>query len=359
VRPLPAHNSRRTITTAAVATGAVAAVVAGVLLLMTAGAGDPGPNYEATATTTSASATGTDVSPQVVARQDQASLVSLTVARPSGTGHSCAVAVAVGGLVATTADAVTGATAVMATDAAGKTERAKVVGVDRTSDIALLQLPVDLPVPHFTDSSQVQPGKQVMVMWLDQASRAERAAWSTDTVAAVGYPVVASGATAMATIDTAATTDFDGGAVMVGPNGSVLGIFDQSGMVNGQAGAAFLPSDLVLGVTGQLASTGRVAHGWLDVVGTDALPPVAGVTTTVGQTTGPVGALVQQVASTGPASSHLQPGDVILAVNGQPVRSIAELRSRLYVLSAGTPVRLSVERAGAHVTVVLDLSASP
>ena len=96
--------------------------------------------------------------------------------------------------------------------------------------------------------------------------------------------------------------------------------------------ATFLPSDLVVGVADDLRSQNRVVHGWLGVQGTDA-PDGAGAT-------------VAQVQSGGPASGRLQVGQLITAVNATPVRTMAELRARLYVLPPGTAVTLSVAAAG-------------
>ena len=74
---------------------------------------------------------------------------------------------------------------------------------------------------------------------------------------------------------------------------------------------AFLPSDLVVGVADDLRSSNRVVHGWLGVSGTDA--PDGG------------GAKVESVQANGPAAGRLQPGQVIVAVNALPVRTMAEL----------------------------------
>jgi S1-C subfamily serine protease len=55
------------------------------------------------------------------------------------------------------------------------------------------------------------------------------------------------------------------------------------------------------------------------------------------------GATVVAVQSGGPASGVLQVGQLITAVDSTPVRTMAELRARLYVLPPGTPVTLSVQ----------------
>jgi S1-C subfamily serine protease len=54
------------------------------------------------------------------------------------------------------------------------------------------------------------------------------------------------------------------------------------------------------------------------------------------------------------------PGDVIVAVDNMAVRTMADLRARLYVLLPGTSIALSVQGAsGATTTVDVTLSASP
>ncbi len=77
-----------------------------------------------------------------------------------------------------------------------------------------------------------------------------------------------------------------------------------------------------------LRSGTDVAHGWLGVAGTNQ--------------TGGTGAKVEAVDGAGPAASHLAPGEVIVSIDNQPVRTMAELRARLYVLAPGTSVALSV-----------------
>ena len=112
------------------------------------------------------------------------------------------------------------------------------------------------------------------------------------------------------------------GEPLLNAAGGVVGIlYDPD---PGSSPATFLPSDLVVGVADDLRSQNRVVHGWLGVQGTDA-PDDAG-------------AKVAQVQSGGPASGRLQAGQLIVAVNATPVRTMAELRARLYVLPPGTRV---------------------
>ena len=99
-----------------------------------------------------------------------------------------------------------------------------------------------------------------------------------------------------------------------------------------------------MGVADDLRSQNRVVHGWLGVQGTDA--PDGG------------GAKVAEVQSGGPASGVLQVGQLIVAVDATPVRTMAELRARLYVLPPGTPVTLSVEQPAGTKVVDVTLGTS-
>ena len=65
-----------------------------------------------------------------------------------------------------------------------------------------------------------------------------------------------------------------------------------------------------------------------------------------------------EVQSGGPASGVLQVGQLIVAVDSTPVRTMAELRARLYVLPPGTPVTLSVQQPAGTKVVDITLGTS-
>jgi S1-C subfamily serine protease len=66
---------------------------------------------------------------------------------------------------------------------------------------------------------------------------------------------------------------------------------------------------------------------------------------------------VEKVQTGSPASGRIAVGQVIVGVNGVPVRSMAELIGRLYVLPPGEQVALSVQQPGG--TNVVDVTLSP
>ncbi len=156
---------------AAIGGVAAASVVAGAVLLVTAG-NSPNPDQKSangSATTTTADGTLSEVSVPKAAIADEASLVELRVTTPSGTTNDCGVAVSAGGMVATTAAAVMGSTTIRAVTMSGQNVSAKVMATDKDSDIALLQIALPLPVPQFIDDVGLAAGRPIMMMQIGQS----------------------------------------------------------------------------------------------------------------------------------------------------------------------------------------------
>ena len=93
-----------------------------------------------------------------------------------------------------------------------------------------------------------------------------------------------------------------------------------------------------------LRSAQHVTHGWLGVQGT---------------TPGSGGAQVAALMTGSPATGLLQPGDVVVAMGSMPIRSMADLRGRLYVLAPNSKVGLSVAEGATTHVVDVTLGASP
>jgi S1-C subfamily serine protease len=68
---------------------------------------------------------------------------------------------------------------------------------------------------------------------------------------------------------------------------------------------------------------------------------------------------VAEVTPGSPAAGHLHAGDVVAGLNSVPIRTMADLRGRLYVLPPSTKVTLSVHQGSASDVVGVTLSASP
>ena len=345
-------SSRRRMATSLVATGAAVAVIVGVVLMNTVGSGrgtgltsaSVGPPTSATtAYTTEVPNSGVVPGAAITAARG---MVSLQFTTPSGTSRGCGVAVAEGGLVVTTAEVLAGATSGTAALPGGRTGRAELVAEDPGSGVALLRVPFDLPVPQFDSTADPAAGQSAMVLTASPATAGPPAwKWSRGTIDGTAAPV-GSGSSGLTGISAFSSAPALPGGVLVEGNGDIVGLLDHAVTApGGQSAQAFVPSWLVLGVSGELAAWGTVRHGWLDVTADDVPGPG-------------YGALVESVDPGGASAQVLRAGDVIVGVGSSPVRSAAELRELLYLLAPGTPVRLRVVRNGVVTAAVVDLGPS-
>ena len=338
----PSHQYRGAIMVL-IGAAAVVAVAAWVVVLLSPASKSPPTTPTTNGPGTALSTLGGPQNTLPAAAEPAAhSMVVLQADTPHGTMNLIGVAVAEGGLVVTTADLLSGVQQINLVGPAGKLERATVVGVDGPSDVALVNVPEDVPVAPFTDDAGVNNGSPDMLLSYVPAGGSTVALHATaGTVASVGSGVNAGEASGMALITSSpGVASAAAGDPLLNSSGDVLGILCCPG-AQSAAPSRFLPTQLVVGVADDLRSGNKVVHGWLGVDGSD-LP-------------GGAGAKVVQVQANSPAAhGRLQAGQVIVAVNSMPVRTMAELRSRLYVLAPGSSVALAVQ--GASGTRVVDLT---
>ena len=270
------------------------------------------------------------------------SVVQLQAVTSHGTVSLVGVAVAEGGLVATTADGLVGLRSISMIDSDGRRSKASVLGVDSASDIALVSVPDDIPVAHFADDAALAAGSAVWTLNVAPPAADTVALHCQDgIVTGVGNEIASGWAKGMPAITSAATAaNQQPGDPLLNQAGSVIGLLYTSG-----PSSTYLPSSLVLGVADDLRSMGHVVHGWLGVQGDTA--------------SGASGARVASLMPGSPALGLLQTGDVVVAMGSVPIRSMADLRARLYVTAPDTRVGLSVADGSSSHVVDVTLSPSP
>ena len=140
--------------------------------------------------------------------------------------------------------------------------------------------------------------------------------------------------------------------------GEVVGvntaIYSPSG---GNVGIAFaIPAKTAAEVVAQLRNSGTVSRGWLGV-------KIENIDEDKAASFGmkePKGALINEITAGGPAaSSPLKAGDVVTAVNGQPIDNSRDLARRIAELSPGSIAKLEVFRFGKVETVDVKLGQFP
>ena len=251
---------------------------------------------------------------------------------------------------------------IQVTLADGRLYSAKVVGHDKTTDLAVIRLdnpPSNLTVARFASSANLEVGAPVMAIG---APLGLSNTVTTGIVSALNRPVEVSMDEDSSSQDTQASSDlvvtnaiqidasinpgnsggplFDTSGAVIGINSSIKSLATSSDGQAGSIGLGFaIPSDLVVSVADQLIASGTASHGMLGVT-------VKAATTTVGSDTY-VGAEVQDVsAGSGASAAGIRAGDVIVKVEGQEVTSPKQLIGYVRRYKAGDTVTMTIVRDG-------------
>jgi serine protease Do len=220
---------------------------------------------------------------------------------------------------------------------------AKVIGTDPATEVALIKIEgSNFPVLPLGDSDRLEVGDMVM---------------------AIGNPFGLAGTVTVGVISATRRTDIgialyenfiqtdaainpgNSGGPLVDLTGRAVGIntaiVSESG---GYMGIGFaIPINMARSVADQLRRTGRVVRGYLGFYAQDVTPEIA---KSLGLQRAQ-GAIITQVERGSPADqAGLQPGDVILEMNGNPIENYTEFRTAVAAMRPGTTVQLLVWRDG-------------
>ncbi len=254
---------------------------------------------------------------------------------------------AANGYVITNHHVIEGADAVSVTLADGRTVEAEFLGSDPETDVALMRIPADgLSEVRLADSSQLRVGDFVVAVGnpfgIGQTV-------TSGIVSAVGRTGLAGlGFQDFIQTDASINPGNSGGA-LVNLDGELVGIntasFNPRGSMAGNIGLGFaIPANLARNIMQQLlANDGVVRRGTL---GVDAQAVDARLARALSLDV-PRGALVTRVyPESAAAAAGLQPGDVIVAANGERIADPAALHNFEGLQAIGTPVTLDVRRDG-------------
>jgi len=236
----------------------------------------------------------------------------------------------------------------------GKTHKAKVIGTDPRTDLALIKVDGG-PFPYVKLSDKTpRIGDWVLAVGNPFGLGGTVTA---GIVSARGRDIGANAYDDFIQIDAPVNKGNSGGPTF-DTEGNVIGvntaIYSPSG---GSVGIAFaIPADTVKSVVNQLKDHGSVTRGW---IGVQIQPVTKDIADSLGLKKAE-GALVAQPQPHSPASkAGIEAGDVITAVNGQTVKDARDLAKKIGALAPKTDVKLSVVHKGAQKTITLALGEMP
>ncbi|MCH1993589.1 trypsin-like peptidase domain-containing protein [Achromobacter xylosoxidans] len=255
------------------------------------------------------------------------------------------------GNILTNHHVVRGATSIRVSLQDGRSFTATVVGSDPDTDLAVLRIPPDkLQALTLSDSSDLRVGDFVVAIGdpygLGQsASSGIVSALERSSLRAAGYQNF---------IQTDASINpGNSGGALVNLNGELVGIntmiYTPSG---GNVGIGFaIPSNLAGEVMRQLLQHGQVQRGGLGLDTIDITPRNA---RQLGMAPNATGVVVARVADGSPAQqAGVQARDLVVALDGKPIGTSAQLRNAEGLLPVGMQVRLTLSRGGQRSEVTL------
>jgi len=271
-------------------------------------------------------------------------VVSLTDRRGVGSGFL----IDSSGYVVTNSHVVGESTEMELRVADGTKFTARLIGRDEATDIALMKVdaPRAFPSVRLADDRKVRVG---------------------DWVLAVGNPFGLGGTVTAGIVSARGRdevgkgqyTDYFQLDAAINPGNSGGPTFDMSGRVIGMntlggSGIGFaIPASTIQRVVGDLKATGTVSRGYLGV-------QIGSLSDDDARSLGLAssdGAIVTEVIEGSPAqSAGIKRGDVILKINGQPVKDSRELSRRITALQAGEKASFTIWREGKQITITVTVA---
>ncbi len=245
----------------------------------------------------------------------------------------------------------------------GDSVKATLIGADPDTDIAVVSVPVKIPLMKIASSEKVVIGQ--MTVAIGSPYGLEHSV-SSGVVSGVhrslpdGYGDQAAGVYPLVDViqTDAAINPGNSGGALVDRTGALIGInsaiYSESGS---SAGIGFaIPAKAAVRIADELIATGKAKHPFLGVVGQTVDE------TLVKEKALPAseGALVVEVTKgTGAAKAGIMPGDLIVGLDGSPIRSMDDLILAVRRTSVSQKVKVTLWRDGKKIDVSMTVGDKP
>ena len=255
------------------------------------------------------------------------------------------------GVIVTNNHVIRDATRILVSLSDGRTLRARVVGADALTDVAVLKVDAGGPLPfvRFGDSAAVQVGDWVLACGNPFGLGGSVTA---GIVSAEGRNLHAAGPFDRFLQIDAPLNPGNSGGPLFDLDGQVIGMNTAIVAPNGgSVGIGFaIPSNALAPIVAQLRANGFISRGWLGVAIEDV----------PGDSGRDRGVIVTGVSAGGPAArAGIRAGDVLLAVNGTAVPTTLDLVRTVAGVVPGTRVSVTLRRNGARMAVPVTVGERP
>jgi serine protease Do len=254
------------------------------------------------------------------------------------------------GYILTNNHVVAGAEEIKVKLADGREFKARVVGRDSKTDLALLKISSlfkNLPVLPLGDSDTMRVGDWVLAI----GNPFGLGHTVTQGIISATGRVIGSGPYDDFLQTDAPINPGNSGGPLINLKGEVIGI-NSAIIATGQGIGFAIPSNMARNIASQLKEKGKVVRGWIGVT-------IQSVTSEIAQSFGlkeAKGALVADVVSGGPAEkAGIKRGDIIVAFDGRDIKNSTDLPRIVAETPVGKTVDVGIIRNGKEMTVKMTI----
>ncbi len=238
--------------------------------------------------------------------------------------------------------------------------KAKVIGADPKSDLAVIKIESDRLIPaKWGNSDDLQKGDWIMAFgspfgYVGSMTHGIVSALNRTNVGIIGQQ----GYENFIQVDAPINPGNSGGP-LVNLKGEVVGINTAIASRNGGfQGIGFaIPSNQAKDIYSALKEKGKITRGWLGVSIIDVSKSIEDAKSL--NYNGATGILVREILPATPAYGKLQPGDIVTAINAKPVENVQQLRNIIAKTSPNSDVVMKVFRDGKDQDVTVKVAEQP
>jgi len=259
------------------------------------------------------------------------------------------------GHILTTASVVEDALQILIRDDQGREYPANAIGIDKLSNLAIIQSQMKDPRPiRWGDSAKILPGSWIVNIG---STYGDLHSLSFGMVAGQG-PNTSLGPFPDYLQFNAAVNPGDSGGAVVNSKGEAIGVIvavlETDTATRGEVGFA-IPGDRAQQISNELIQNGQIVRAWLGATVTDYTNPRGDI---LGQPQ--IGLLVTQVTKGSPADlAGIFAGDILLKFDGELVDNTGSLKHSINRYRVGDTPHLSIWRAGRELSLKVKLSVDP